>query len=114
MAEIHGYVFTIDYSKNLSEQNLLHETKVLLSLIYRDYICTPEKKQELLRKDDEELKRAEEILREKYNPDNLFKKKTTKVEPEEEKQEQMVVYKENIFAKIFSKIKNFWKRLRKH
>lgn len=39
---------------------------MILALIYRDYICTPEKRRELLEIDQEELKKEEEILREKY------------------------------------------------
>lgn len=38
----------------------------MLALIYRDYICTPEKRNKLLEIDQEELKKEEEILREKY------------------------------------------------
>lgn len=39
---------------------------MILALIYRDYICTPEKRRKLLEIDQEELKREEKILREKY------------------------------------------------
>lgn len=44
----------------------MQETRVILSLIYRDYICLPEKRKELIEIDKEQLRREEEILREKY------------------------------------------------
>ena len=47
---------------------------------------------------------------EKYNPDNLFKKKnkSNKTMKVEENNLQMIEYKENIFKKIINKIKMFW------
>ena len=36
------YVPQIDYSKSINEQKLLKDTRVILSLIYKDYICTKE------------------------------------------------------------------------
>lgn len=38
-----NYKIDIDYSQSIVNQNLLHETKILLSLIYRDYICDEKK-----------------------------------------------------------------------
>ena len=41
------YISTIDFTKPLSENNLSYETKVILTHIYREYLCTPEEKKEL-------------------------------------------------------------------
>ena len=38
------YISTIDFTKPLSENNLSYETKVILTHIYREYLCTPDKK----------------------------------------------------------------------
>jgi len=62
------YIVKIDVTKPLNEQELLKETRSIISLIYRSYLCAPEDKKKLKQKDDEELK-------EKYNYDNLFKKR---------------------------------------
>ena len=62
----------IDYSKNINEQNLLRDTRIILSLIYRDYICSEEKRQELIEKDRIEIKEYEEKQKEKYDVNNIF------------------------------------------
>lgn len=54
--------------------NLKEETLIILSLIYRDFLCDEQEKMQLQLRDTQKLKEAEEMLREKYNPDNLFKK----------------------------------------
>lgn len=100
----------IDYSKSINEQELQRETRVVLSLIYRDYLCSEEERNALIEKDKKELESIEAELREKYNPDNLFKK--AKVENTEEKDvntnKDMIIYKENIIQKIFRKLKKIF------
>ena len=100
----------IDYSKSINEQELQRETRVVLSLIYRDYLCSEEERNALIEKDKKELESIEAELREKYNPDNLFKK--AKVENTEEKDvntnKDMLIYKENIIQKIFRKLKKIF------
>ena len=62
-------------------------------------------------------KRKEEELRERYNPDNLFKKKGQIVEDNKINQEytQLIEYKEqNIFKKILSKIMKLFKKNKKY
>lgn len=44
----------LDFSKNLNDMDLLQETRVLLSLVYRDFICSPEERMELIKKDKRE------------------------------------------------------------
>ena len=41
------YTFNIDYTIDIKKQ-LLKESKVILSLVYRDYLCSKEKREELL------------------------------------------------------------------
>lgn len=71
-AKDNSYRVNIDYEKPLDEQ-IQHETKVVLGIIYRDYLCTPEKRQELIRNETELLERIEKEKNEKYSVDNLFK-----------------------------------------
>ena len=50
-------------------------------------------------------------LQEKYNPDNLFKKKENKQEEKVEEQHSlMVVENKTWYKKIFEKIKNIFKK----
>lgn len=44
----------LDFTKNLNDMDLLQETRVLLSLVYRDFICSPEERMELIKKDKRE------------------------------------------------------------
>lgn len=44
----------LDFSNNINDMDLLQETRVLLSLVYRDFICTPEERTELIKKEKRE------------------------------------------------------------
>ena len=59
--------------------------------------------------DSTELKRIEDEIREKYNPDNLFKKKEN-IQEENKEELQLVEVKESIFKKIINKIKEIFVR----
>lgn len=100
------YNFNVDMNKPLSEQNLKRKTLAILAMLNINYWCEDEKhKQDLLHKYNENEKLYLEELREKYNPDNLFKNKETKIETVENSV-SMVEYKESIFTRI----KNWFKR----
>lgn len=105
-----NYITNIDYTKSINEQELQKGTRIILSIIYRDYLCSDEKKKELIQNDEEELKRINKELREKYNPENLFKKKDKVVEQKHE-EIRMIEHKEkNFIQKSISKIINIFKR----
>lgn len=94
----------------IEDCNLKEETIIILSLIYRDFLCDENQRRELKARDAEELKKFEEELREKYNSDNLFKKNKEKIE-ENNQETALVEYKEESFIKrIFGIIKNIFKR----
>lgn len=98
----------------LDEQNLQKKTLSILAMLNLNYWCEDEnEKKELIALYAENDKIKEEELREKYNPDNLFRKKKQIVEDNEIKQEntQLIEYKEqNIFEKILNKIMKFFKK----
>lgn len=99
-----------DYKPNLKEpideNQLKYETKVILGLIYRDFLVPPEEREELQLKDEEELRNAEESLRQQYNKENLFLKRRKTKEDEIDYSTDMIIYKETGFVK---KIINFIK-----
>lgn len=80
-----------------------------MALIYRDYIVSQEERSRLLSEEREEERRIENELREKYNPDNLFKNKSNNIENNTNNPVEMVEYKESIFKKIINKIKSIFK-----
>lgn len=107
-----NYKFEYDDSKELKDQNISKETKALLSIIYRNYFCSKEEKERLELEDQIELKRIEDEIREKYNPDNLFKNNIQKEKIQEENKEelQLVEVKESIFKRIINKLKEIFVR----
>lgn len=66
------YEFEIDINKEFQEQELLEETKAILANLYRDYLATPEKKEEIIAKERYEMQKIEEEKRKKYDTD-VFK-----------------------------------------
>ena len=110
---------SVDYKPNIKEpfeeQELMEETTIILGLIYRDFLCDEEEKRKLKAEDAQNAKELEEELREKYNPDNIFKNKNDNNTFDEDipKNEetsigmQMVEYKEPIFKRIVNKILEF-------
>lgn len=108
-----------EYSPNIQEplekQKLKNETIIILGLIYRDFLCSPDEKRRLQEKDARELQKVqkaiEEEIREKYNPDDIFKKKVKieeLIQPSEEKG-MTVVQEEKWYKKIFNIIKNLFR-----
>ena len=98
----------IDIEKPLIEQNLKRETMVLLAILNLNYWCEneDEKKSFLDELDKNEEEKNE--LEEKYNPDNLFKKKQ---DESTENNLQIIEYKKPNFIQILlTKIKKFFKR----
>lgn len=102
------YISKIDYNKSINEQEISREARSVLSIIYRDFICPKEKREELRRKDQQELKRIEQE-KERFNTEDLFKnKKNKKIVVEQTLEQENLpakVRKENIFTKIINFIK---------
>ena len=98
----------------LKEQNLRRKTIAIISSLYLQYWCTDmSKKEELLKTYKNNEIKYQEQLREKYNPDMLFKNKRNYDNNNNEKAEnntQMIVIdKDNIFTRFIKKIKLFFK-----
>ena len=111
------YKFDYDQSKSLNEQNLKPETRGLIALVYQDYICNDEERKEYIQKSQLFANQIEELKREKYNPDNIFKNKknySENIEDNISTETAIVEYKEkNFIKKLFDKIKNLFRRNKK-
>ena len=101
-------------SEPFEKCQLKEETTIVLAVIYRDFLCSKEEREELLERDRNKLLEFEEELRKKYNPDNLFKNKNNSSENIQDNistETAMVEYKEkNFLQKLFDKIKNLFRR----
>ena len=106
------YTCNFDYTKPLKELKLLDETKGIIGTICLNYWCeTQEQKQKYLKNLNENERKYQEELREKYNPENIFKKVKTEIVEQQEKSLEpvaMVEYKKNIFKILINKIKSIF------
>ena len=106
--------YTSNIKEPLEQCILKEETIIVLSLIYRDFLCDKEEKARLQYRDAQKIKEAEDELREKYNPDNIFKNRVkANIDNTTEIQESLslVKYEEDKwYKKIFSIIKRIFKR----
>lgn len=106
------YKPNLDHSKTINEMKLKEKTKDIITMIYLNYLCNENEKESImdtLRKNEENYQL---MLRNKYNPDNIFKKQTQQeiIKAEESiKNVAIVEYKESIFSKIIKVIKRFFK-----
>lgn len=105
--------YTMDIS--LEKQNIMKETLALLALFRLNYWCTSNMEKDRLKNIfliNERLYLDE--LKNKYNPDMIFKNNKKQIEKTETKENikdvSLVKYKENIFTKILNKIKSILKR----
>lgn len=106
-----NYVSNINPKIPLKQQNIRKETKEMLGIIYRDYLCNDEERINLLQEEKRELTKLETEKREIYNPDNIFKKNNLKENNEEnsiKNEVSIVEYKESIIKRIITKIKNLF------
>lgn len=95
----------LDHSKKIKDMQLKRKTKAILAIIYKNFWCNDDERKEF----NSTLKyneiRYQAALREKYDPNNLFKKKELEVEQKTvETPLAMVAYKESIFKRILNKI----------
>lgn len=97
------YEFNIDFSDENWNNNVKEETLCIIALIYRDYICTPEERQILLSEQISEENRLEEELREKYNPNNIFKKRNLEIPQELENKTSLIEIKKDPWYKVLYK-----------
>ena len=89
---------------------LMRETICLLTILDINYWCeTEEEKQLILNKLEDNDRIKEEELRERYNPDNIFKNKVN--ENINSESVALIEYKErSIIKRVFDKIFRFLKR----
>lgn len=101
------YKFKYNPNITLNEQNVSKRAKAIIAILFRDYWATETQRKKIIAKQKYDRFQMEKDKESKYNPDNLFKNKISKVETEiTENTVAMVEYQESIFTKI----KNWFKR----
>ncbi len=105
--------YKADIKEPIEEQKLKKETTIILGLIYRDFLASPEEKERLQLKDAEELRKVEEELQKQYDINEVFEKRKAQINKEENNTEttDLMLYEEPSFLKkIFSLIKGLFKK----
>ena len=95
------YKINIDYSKNINEQPIKKDTRILLSIIYRDYLCGDEERENLIKSDKIKLQQNK---KQEYDYNSIFKDRKKTIFTEET---SLIEYKESIFRKIINSKKNY-------
>ena len=105
------YIKNIDKDIPIKDQNLKEETLAIIALLNLQYWCEDEEEKKRLKAIyTQNEKEYQDMLYEKYNPNDIFKKKNETITENNIKQEenmQMIEYKEPIFKRIINKILNF-------
>lgn len=106
------YNIEIDTNKSLLEQNFSKKTKDLIAVIKYNYWSTDEEKRKLKNIFYQNENISQKELLEKYNPNDIFKKKESKINITETVNTnlQLVKYKENIFIRFLNKIRSMFKK----
>ena len=96
----------INYWDEIENLNLKQKTRQILAGIYIDYLSSEEEKKEYINKLKQNEIKNQEILKEKYNVDDIFKKNEIS---KEQVVELTIVKEEKWFVKIINKIKEIFK-----
>ena len=101
-----SYKIQIDENKSLNEQKLLPETRQILALIYRDYLCDEKEREELIKKNN---KKREE-MNNTYDIKNVFEKRSNNIKEINNEEQLIVVKQEKWYDKIFKFFKNIFRK----
>ena len=102
------YIFTINPGIDLSEQNISPETNAIIINLFCDYFATENQKNKIKEILELNQQKEEQAKREKYNPDDIFKKanKSEQINVktlESTANTALIEYKESFFTRF----KNF-------
>lgn len=101
-----SYIFEYDYTKNLTNQNIENLTKAIISNLYKNYIANDTEKNEIIKLEISQLKEEAILKNQKYNSDNLFKKKQKNEDKEKisNNMQMIIIDKTPWYNKLFKKI----------
>lgn len=106
------YIWEYDKSKELEDQDVSRDTIAFLSYINMEYLLDEKQKEYMEKMYESNERKLEEEKAKQYSVDDIFKRKSIEKEQipntEETQGNALVVYKENFFKKIFTKIKNLF------
>ena len=105
-----NYEFCYDYSKTFEEQELLDDTKYILFGLFEKFGATELQKEKIKAFKNSYYIKIEEEKKEKYNPDDIFQNKKSKIIILEDTNLPIEIKKEKLFNKIIRFIKHIFKK----
>ena len=104
------YQYTVTEFDSFENQEMLYETRVILSVLYRDYFASDEERKEILQEDNLQMQIIEEEKRKKYNVDNIFNNvKKENITENNESNVPVQIKKKKFITILIDKIKNIFK-----
>lgn len=104
------YIPNIDFYDENWENFIQEDTQAILALLYRDYIVSEDEKMKILKEEQEEKLKLENELREKYNSDNIFKKKNIEENIQINNVQLVEIKETSWFKRALEKILKFFGR----
>lgn len=107
-----SYEYTVEHVDDFQNQEMLEETRVLLSIVYRDYLASDEEKEQIIKIENEEYLQEEKIKQEKYDINALFEKRASdkiKIQNEVLIEKNLIVVEEKWYKKLLNKIRGFFR-----
>ena len=103
----------MDKNQSLDEIKITREAEDMLALLTYHYLCDDTEKVEVNKIMEENEKKHQEELKEKYNPDNVFNNLKSSEEQSNSstiETSEIIVTKESFISKIINKLKGFIKK----
>lgn len=101
------YYTTLNIDEEYIDNNLSEDTKGILGLVYRDYLTDETERKELVEGENKSEEEYQEVLRDMFQSDLVFKNNDTNEEKKEVKQEVRMIKQEELkwYEKLKIKIK---------
>ena len=104
------YLYEVTNISDFENQKMMTQTRAILAVLYRDYWATKEERERIKEEERKEITINEEIKKEKYSYENIFKEGEIEENQTIEENLPIAINNKNIFIKIIEFIKNLFKR----
>ena len=107
-----SYTYKVEHIDDFQNQEMLEETRVLLSIVYRDFLASNEEKKQIVKAENEELLQEEKINQERYDVYTIFEKRNSdkiKMQNEDLIDKNLIVVEGKWYKKLLIKIQNFFR-----
>ena len=105
-----NYEYSIDPNIDLSKQHISKEANAILISIFRDYFANDSQRQTLNNLLNQNQKEYENIIKEKYNPNNIFVNNNRNVTENRKRLALVEINDMKWYTKVWRFIKEFFRK----